>query len=152
MEKRQKVSKYHENDCRNCICQQSVFQIELRYLLKCQLLTEVSLQGSPTFVSEAYTGRCSDKKITNDCGILNLLESGDSVITDRGFDIEDGLPPGVKLHIPPFLRGNSQLELSHELKTRRISSVGLHVERAIARIKNCRILQSTFKLTVWHLH
>ena len=61
-----------------------------------------------TFVFELYTGRCSDKKITNDCGILNLLEPVDDFIVDRCYY---DLPPRVKLNIPPLLRGNLQLEL-----------------------------------------
>ena len=35
--------------------------------------------GSITFVSEIYTGCCSDEKITNDCGVLRLLEPDDSL-------------------------------------------------------------------------
>ena len=35
------------------------------------------------------------KKITNDCGILSLLEPGHCTMTDRGFDVEDELPPDL---------------------------------------------------------
>jgi hypothetical protein len=37
-----------------------------------------------------------------DCGILNLLEEGDSVMADKGFEIERDMPLGVSLNIPPF--------------------------------------------------
>ncbi len=35
-------------------------------------LIGISPNGYPSFVSSLYAGRTSDKKITNDCGILNL--------------------------------------------------------------------------------
>ena len=64
--------------------------------------------GYPTFVSELYAGRSSDKQITKDCGILNLLEPGDHVMADRGFDLENEMPTGVVLNIAPFLNGAPQ--------------------------------------------
>jgi hypothetical protein len=87
-------------------------------------------------MSSLYAGRTSDKKITKDCGILAILESGDQVMADRGFDIESDLPSGVTQNIPPFLDGKDQLSLEEEIITRKIASVRVHVERAIARIKN----------------
>ena len=51
--------------------------------------------GYLTFVSELYAGDTSDKQLTNDCGILKLLEPGDEIMADRGFEIENDLPPGV---------------------------------------------------------
>ena len=75
-----------------------------------------------------------------DCGILQLLEEGDSVMADRGFDIEEDLVLlGVKLNIPPFLRGNSQLSAKEQVKTQRIASLRIHVERAMEQIKNFHI-------------
>jgi hypothetical protein len=55
-------------------------------------------------------------------------------MADRGFDIEEDLPPNVTLNIPLFLNGKDQLSLE-EVATRKIASVRVHVERAIARIK-----------------
>ena len=98
-------------------------------------LLGVSPNGYPSFVSSLYAGQTSDKKLTKDCGILNLLEPGDQVMADRGFDIEDDLPV-TTLNIPPFLNGKDQLSLEEEVRTRKIASVRVHVERAIARIKN----------------
>ena len=81
-------------------------------------------------------GRISDKKITKDCGILDLLEPGDQIMADRGFDIADDLPSGVTLNIPAFLNGNDQLTVKEETSTRKIASARVHVEKAISRIKN----------------
>ena len=67
-------------------------------------------------------------------------------MADRGFDIIDDLPPGV----PAFLNGDDQLTLEKESTTRKIASVHghVHVERAIARIKNYQILHQVIPLTM----
>ena len=55
------------------------------------------------FVSDLYPGSVSDKELVRLSGLLDLLESGDSVMADRGFDIEAELALlGVKLNFPPF--------------------------------------------------
>ena len=112
-------------------------------------LIGISPSGYPSFVSSLYAGRTSDKKITFDCGILNLLEPGDELMADRGFDIEANMPNGVTLNIPPFLSNDQpQLSAEEEVATRKIASVRVHVERAIARIKNYRILHQVVPLTL----
>ena len=109
-------------------------------------LIGISPAGYPTFVSELYAGPSSDKQVTKDCGILNLLEPGDHVMPDRGFDIENDIPAGVGLNIPPFLNGAPQLSLSDETETRKIAALRVHVERAIGRIKNFKIIKNVFPL------
>ncbi len=111
-------------------------------------LIGISPAGYPTFISELYTGRSSDKQVTNDCGIFNLLEPGDDVMADRGFDIEDDMPSGVGLNIPPFLNGADQLSVTDESRTRKIAAVRVHVERAIQRIKCFRIIKNVFPLSM----
>ena len=50
--------------------------------------------------------------------ILQLLETGDTVMADRGFDMQDDLTPlGVKLNMPPFLKGKSQLTPQEMVET-----------------------------------
>lgn len=74
-------------------------------------LIGISPSGAIIFVSQLFSGSISDKQLTRQSGVLDLLESGDSVMADRGFDIQDDLTPlGVKLNIPPFLKGKSQLD------------------------------------------
>jgi hypothetical protein len=62
-------------------------------------LNGISPCGDLTFISELYTGNTSDKQLTNDCGILKLLQPGDTVMPDRGFEIAD------MLHKLPWITG-----------------------------------------------
>ena len=109
-------------------------------------LVGISPKGDLTFVSELYAGNTSDKQVTNDCGLFNLLEPGDEILADRGFGIEDDLPAGVSLNLPPFLNDQKQFSEEDETKTRRIAKYRIHVERAIQRIKSFLILQDTLPI------
>ena len=103
-------------------------------------LIGISPSGAVVFVSDLYPGCISDKELTRKCGILDLLESGDTLMADRGFDIEgDLILRGVRLNIPPFLKGKQQLSQSELVETRRIASLRIHVERAMERLKNFHI-------------
>eukprot|EP00795_Rhopilema_esculentum_P003906 gene3906-15222_t len=99
-------------------------------------LVGISPTGCITFVSKLWSGRVSDKEITQKCGVLQLLENGDNIMADRGFDISNILPPGVSLNIPPFKGTRSQLTAE---ETARIAAVRIHVERAIGCVKNFHI-------------
>jgi len=109
-----------------------------------KVLVGISPSGVITFVSNLYAGSISDKELTRCSGILGKLEPGDSVMADRGFDIQEDLALlGVGLNIPPFLKGKSQLSESELVETRRIASIRIHVERAMERIKNFHIFDRT---------
>ena len=98
-------------------------------------------------------GRCSEKAIVKDCGILQLLEEGDSVMADRGFEIHYLLAKKkVYLNIPPFMRCKDQLSPEEEDKTRDVASVRIQVQRAIERAKNYNILTQIIPkfLSLWH--
>lgn len=67
-------------------------------------LIGISPSGAVTFVGQLYTGSISDREIVYRSGFLDLpFNEGDSVMADKGFTVEDLLPLGVKLNIPPFL-------------------------------------------------
>lgn len=101
----------------------------------------ISPSGAVIFISDLYPGSISDKELTRRCGILDLLEQGDSVMADRGFNIEEELALiGVQLNIPPFLRGKDQLTERELIETRRIASLRIHVERAMEQLKNFHVL------------
>ena len=112
-------------------------------------LIGISPSGAVTFVSKLYPGNISDKELTRQSGLLDLLEYGDSIMADRGFDImEDLAPRGVQLNIPPFLRGKSQLDHRELIETRRIASLRIHVERCMERIKNFHIFDGVMPLSL----
>ncbi|XP_002740602.1 uncharacterized protein LOC100368694, partial [Saccoglossus kowalevskii] len=95
----------------------------------------ISPNGAVTFISDLYGGRISDKEITKKSGLCEILESGDNVMADRGFEIKGILPAGVDLNIPPFKGTRAKLTAREVQDTMDIASVRIHVERAIGRIK-----------------
>ena len=106
--------------------------------------------GGISFVSEAYEGSISDRKLVEVSGLLEKLEAGDEVIADKGFTIQDMLIPyGIRLNMPPFLQSNTQMAASDVFLTKKIASLRVHVERAIGRVKEYRILQGTIPASMW---
>ena len=45
-------------------------------------------KGGKTFISHLYEGSISDVNLVVQSGLLQLLERGDSVMADKGFDIQ----------------------------------------------------------------
>ena len=114
-------------------------------------LVGISPSGAVTFVSQLYDGSTSDKEIVRRCGILTkeLWEEGDSLMADRGFEIEEDLAPlKVSLNIPAFLRARDQLDKDEVCESQTIAAVRIHVERAIQRIKRFKIIRNEIGLTM----
>ncbi|KAL4009730.1 hypothetical protein ACER0C_003582 [Sarotherodon galilaeus] len=112
-------------------------------------LVAVAPCGVIMFVSAAYGGRCSDKFITMDSGILTYLKPGDEVMADRGFTIKDLLfERKVRLVIPAFTKKRRQLTEEQVTYTRRIANVRIHVERAIRRLKVYKILSQIVPISM----
>ncbi|KAK2549002.1 hypothetical protein P5673_030629 [Acropora cervicornis] len=71
--------------------------------------------------------------------IIDCTEEKDSIMADKGFTIQDLLPLGVSLNIPPFLGSSAQMPAQDVVHTQEIASLRIHVERAINKIKNFHI-------------
>ncbi|XP_041959608.1 uncharacterized protein LOC121718606 [Alosa sapidissima] len=110
-----------------------------------KFLIAVSPTGAVTFVSKAWGGRASDRVITQS----SKLEEGDIVLADRGFNFPQYFSSkGMQLLIPASTRGRTQLSGAEVTRSRQISRVRIHVERAIGRIKNYRILHNTLPVSL----
>ena len=93
-----------------------------------------------TSVSKLYPGSVSDKPIVKQSGLLNHLTAEDLVLADTGFLIQDLVPNGVSVNIPPFLNNGTFTE-SETRTTKAIAKCRIHVERANARLKDFKILK-----------
>ena len=95
-----------------------------------KVLIGTSPSGIITFVSKLYARSIIlDKELTHCSRIMYLLQPGDSVMADSGFDIQDELAlQGVRLFIQLFLKGKSLLSESELVETRRIASARINVE------------------------
>ena len=108
-------------------------------------LVGISAKGFFTFIGQLYTGSISDREIVERSGFLNLpFSNGDSVMADKGFTIEDILPLGVSLNIPPFLGMSDQMSAEDV-----IASLRIHVERAINKVKNFLIFDGVIPLSLF---
>ena len=70
-------------------------------IASCGVITLIS-----KLISKLYTGSISDREITQQSGILSLLQPGDACMADKGFVIDKMLSEvGATLIMPPFKRG-----------------------------------------------
>ena len=70
-------------------------------------------------------------------------------MADKGSTIEDILPLGVSLNIPPFLGMSDQMSAEDVIATREIASLRIHVERDINKVKNFRIFDGVIPLSLF---
>lgn len=99
-------------------------------------LISITPQGVISFISRGWGGRASDQYITENSGFLRHVLSGDVILADRGFLVEESLGAcGASLHIPAFTKGKDQLSALEIEKTRNIANVRIHVERVIGCVR-----------------
>ena len=114
-----------------------------------KLLVSITPAGMINFVSEAWTGRASDKCVTMNSGFMNIVEPYDKVMADRGFPIKEELMLlRAELLMPPGRRGVSQMSRSDVLKTKAIANRRIYVEQAIRRMKKIHIIKNELPLTL----
>lgn len=115
-------------------------------------LVGIDEAGAVIYFSDAFGGCTSDKQVVLESEFLDILEEGDTILADRGFDISDLLETNkVALNIPPFLRNKQQLCEIEVFETRIIANRRIHVERVIRLTKKNKIMSEKFPHHLWHL-
>lgn len=122
-------------------------------------LVGVDPRGSFTFISMLFSGSISDKEITKQSGLLDMLKmlmesgrikKGDGVMVDKGFLIREEIENlGLKLYIPPFASSSSQMPAGDVALTKKIAKHRVHVERAISRAKKFKIVDNRIELSLF---
>ena len=98
-------------------------------------LIGITPQGTVSFISEGWGGRVSEKHLTENSGLLDILSPGDVILADRSFDIEESLGLFCStIKIPAFTKGKKQRSGIEVEQTRTIANVRIHVERVIGNI------------------
>jgi hypothetical protein len=114
-----------------------------------KFLVGITPSGVISFVSEGWPGKTSDRQITIESGLIDLLDENDSVMADKGFTIRDVLEQKkCKLNIPPFRGASAQFTTDEVFETQEMASLRIHVERSIGRVKNFHILDGVLPLTL----
>ena len=104
------------------------------------------------FISEGWGGRTSDKHLAIHCGFLDMPEPGTAILADRGFLIGDELAArGVKLIMPAFTKGRSQLSKREVDESRQCAKLRIHVERVIRKVRQFRMIQGPVPVTLLKL-
>ena len=112
-------------------------------------LIAVNLNGTACFISDLYEGSIDDVILFSQCGILNCINTGDSLLVDKGFTIQDLLTPRqTTAFIPTFLGKRATFTKEEILLTKRIAKARIHVERFNERLKKFRLLDKTIPLTL----
>lgn len=110
--------------------------------------TEIKCQMSSSLL---YAGSISGWLITWRSRFLDLFEANDSIMVDKGFNIQNLLPGVVPLKIPPppFLRSSAQMPTVDVVRTQEIVFIRIYMEKAINKVKNFDIWDSMLPLSVF---
>jgi len=99
--------------------------------------------GAICFISPGYTGRASDKFVTEDSGFLDKLVPNETVMADRGFNIDESLLwLQCKLYVPPKTTGRCQFLPEEVHNTKSVANKRICVENVICRIRDYAILKT----------
>lgn len=94
----------------------------------------------------------SDKDLVKRSGIVDLFSPGNTLLADRGVNIQELLlHKGVKLVIPPFLKAMKQFSNADDQRTKQVANGKIHVERVIGCMKDFDVMKAELPLEVFDI-
>ena len=110
------------------------FSYKHRTNMKC--LIAANPNGAACFIFDVFEGSIDDVTLFNQCGISNYINSGDSLLVDKGFTMQDVvLAWQAKVFIPPFLEKQESLTKKEVILTKGIGKAHIQVEHFSERLK-----------------
>ncbi|CAK1592233.1 unnamed protein product [Parnassius mnemosyne] len=104
-----------------------------------KVLIGITPGGFISFKSKVAGGRKTDSQMTVESRLVDLLETGDVVLADKGFPsikkVIDESGKEVKIVTPPFLANKNELSQEETQRTYDIARVRIHVERIMQRLR-----------------
>jgi hypothetical protein len=106
-----------------------------------KVLVGITPGGLMSYCSDAYGGSASDRQIVERSTLLKQVEPKDSIMADKGFDVQDIFAPlDVAINMPTFFKKKNRLSAETVQRDRRVSSKRVHVERVIRQAKTYKML------------
>lgn len=106
----------------------------------------IACNGATIFCSPGMEGRMSDKEVVLKSGLLEKLHKGDSVMTDKGYELSAELMDKGCMLLKPPNKKKGGFTAEEEIVTKAIASARIYTEHAIADIKDYRLLTGTLPL------
>ena len=108
-------------------------------------LIGITPTGGVSFVSKLYRGSISDKEMNKSSGLLEILESGDSVVVNKGFTIEKELKDVGAILV---IRANGSFISEEVIAIQSIARLRIHVERAIRRVWEYHVFDGVIPISI----
>lgn len=105
--------------------------------------------GSLVMCTGTYPGSITDSDLTSDCGVLDVIkEKGTTVLTDKGFGIEDLCHSKGLLHNRPQLKFDAHYDESDISKNFDVATRRIYNENYIGRVRDWSVLNPSWPKSI----
>ena len=108
-----------------------------------KFLISITPDGIINYISDGFGGRTSDRAILENSSYLDVVPENSAILADRGFKQVQSILAKKKCTLirPPSASSTQKLSAKDVFTGRRIASLRIHVERAICRLRDFKLLE-----------